>query len=396
MNPSNILFISWDGPQTNYLEGLFLPIFNEIQKRADIQFHILQFTWADESSMNRLKEVAKSLNVVYTHSKIKTKPIASLGKFLTVFSGARVIKDYIEDKKIDIVMPRSTFPAMMVNRLKHIDCKVIFDADGLPLEERVDFAGLNRNSFQYKFLKKEEARLLKSADKVITRSQRSIEIHVRAIGEIHRNKFHVVSNGRCKEHFAFNESKRLEIRENLNLDKNALLWVYCGSLGGQYGWQEMMDIFSGFLKKNPSSKFLILTGNLDFARENLEKHLKAHCVIMKVPFQEVPDYLSAADIAFAIRKPTYSMQGVAPIKLGEYLLMGLPTIASMGIGDTEQILNGLAGTYGFDHKDPLNIEGAVAFASNLKVGITNLRQIGIDYFSLEKSADSYLNAFSGL
>ncbi len=27
--PKNLLFITWDGPQTSYMEGLFMPIFNE-------------------------------------------------------------------------------------------------------------------------------------------------------------------------------------------------------------------------------------------------------------------------------------------------------------------------------------------------------------------------------
>lgn len=32
--------------------------------------------------------------------------------------------------------------------------KIIFDADGLPIQERVDYAGLKENSLQYQWLKK--------------------------------------------------------------------------------------------------------------------------------------------------------------------------------------------------------------------------------------------------
>ena len=29
MKSKNLLFITWDGPQTSYMEGLFIPISNE-------------------------------------------------------------------------------------------------------------------------------------------------------------------------------------------------------------------------------------------------------------------------------------------------------------------------------------------------------------------------------
>ena len=70
---------------------------------------------------------------------------------------------------------------------------------------------------------------------------------------------------------------------------------------------------------------------------------------MKVNFNEIPMYLSAADIAFSLRIPRYSMRGVFPIKLAEYLLMGLPVITSKGIGDTEDLLKDAPGVFIFNH-----------------------------------------------
>ena len=39
-----VLFVTWDGPQVSYLEGLFLPIFKALAERGYL-FHVLQFTW---------------------------------------------------------------------------------------------------------------------------------------------------------------------------------------------------------------------------------------------------------------------------------------------------------------------------------------------------------------
>src|SRR5690606_35943047 len=86
--------------------------------------------------------------------------------------------------------------------------------------------------------------------------------------------------------------------------------------------------FRNFRKaKGQEAKFLILTGNLEFAESKIPADLKEFIVLKKVNSEEVPSYLNAADLGFALRQPKFSMQGVAPIKLGEYLLCGLPVIA---------------------------------------------------------------------
>ena len=214
-----ILFISWDGPQTSYMEGLFFPIFEALQKKAAFEFHVLQFTWADDAKKEAVSRTAKEVGIRYTSAKISRKPIVSIGSFFTVFMGLGIIQKYIKKHDIHILMPRSTFPAMMVNRLNKKGLKIIFDADGLPLEERVDFSGLSRNSFQYRLLKAEETRLLKNADRVIVRSQKSIEIHLKTIGEAFRNKFIVVTNGRESSHFKRNAENRKNFRGDFKFAK---------------------------------------------------------------------------------------------------------------------------------------------------------------------------------
>lgn len=392
----NLLFITWDGPQTSYIEGLFMPIFQEIAKKTDIQFHVIQFTWASSEKTATVKKVAQEAGIVYTAFPVHRKPIASLGSFYTVLTASKKLEKYIKENQIDIVMPRSTFPAMMVNALKRTSCKIIFDADGLPLEERVDFAGLKKESRQYQWLKSAETKLLKNADAVITRSQKAIDIHVAAIGEHYRSKFCVVHNGRDPEIFKKNPESRAKARLHLEVEGEDKLFVYCGSLGDQYCFTEMLQIVDEY-QKSASAKFLILTGNTAFAEEKLDGKHNSNFIIKSVPFEEVSFWLAAADVAFALRKPSFSMQGVAPIKLGEYLLMGLPTIASKGIGDTEEMLQSIPNCYLFDHENKNSIAEVVQFSRNLKdCKHEDLRQVGLHYFSLSNSADSYLAVLNRL
>ncbi|QOW10627.1 glycosyltransferase [Kaistella flava (ex Peng et al. 2021)] len=395
--PKNLLFITWDGPQTNYMEGLFMPIFQEIAKTENINFHVIQFTWADEARIDAIKTSALEMGIHYTAFPILKKPIASLGSLLTLFTSSKKIASYIQKHEIDIVVPRSTFPAFMVNQIKDRNFKIIFDADGLPLEERVDFAGLKKESRQYQWLKGIEQKMLLRADVVVTRSQKAIDIHLQTIGEPFKDKFSVVFNGRDASQFSINSNDRVKIRKYLAISDEEILMIYCGSLGPQYGLDEMLRIFRVFRQKQPA-QFLILTGNTEFAKTQLKEQTE-DIIIKKVNIDQIPGYLNAADAAFAFRQPAYSMQGVAPIKLGEYLLTGLPVVASKGIGDTENILHHFESCYLYDHQIGLQkqLPEIIKLITEAKrTDREKTRSQALAYFSLESAADSYIKAIKKL
>lgn len=288
-------------------------------------------------------------------------------------------------------------PSIIINRIKKVNFKILFDADGLPIEERVDFSNLSKSSLKYRFFKKEENKILNYSDGVITRSKKAITIHKETLNIINDEKFSVVINGRNSDFFKFDIIERERIRNKLKIEKDTKVFIYCGSLGKQYGWKLMIKIFKGYYLKNPNSRFLILTGNIEYAKTRISKDILDSIIVVKIPFEEVPNYLSAGDVAFAIREPKYSMQGVAPIKLGEYLLMGLPTIASIGIGDSEEIISNIPNCFLFNHQEPLNIEHTINYIENLKtINRDAIRQFGIENFSIEKSAKSYITAIENL
>ncbi|MEO5777864.1 MAG: glycosyltransferase [Flavobacterium sp.] len=393
----NILFITWDGPQTTYMEGLFMPIYQAVKAKSNYKFHVIQFTWGSSERIKVTAQKAAALGIKYTVIKIHRKPVAILGSFITLYKGTYLLNKYIAENNIDIVMPRSTMPSVMVNRLNKGNFQVLFDADGLPLEERVDFSGLTRTSKQYLFFKKEETKMLQQANGVITRSQKSIDIHLKTIHHKNPEKFSVVLNGRNTDFFKPNDEAKIKFRKELNIKASSKVFVYCGSLGAQYGWDEMITIFQKYQQKHTDAFFLILTGNIEFALQRIPTELSESILVKKVPFEEVPKYLNIADVAFAIREPKFSMQGVAPIKLGEYLLMGIPTIASVGIGDSEEIMKQVPNAFLFHHDNPNAIDEALLFVENLSdVNHQKIRESGIEYFSIEKSAESYIAALNKL
>lgn len=389
----NILFITWDGPQTSYMEGLFMPIFHEIQKEDKYHFHVIQFSWGTEERIAITKKKAQELNIKYSFKKIHRKPQALIGSLFTIIEGVAFIKKYLKNNSIDILMPRSIMPSIMINRLFNKNYKILFDADGLPIEERIDFSGLKKNSLIYNIYKKEEKLILTKANAVITRSTKAVDFHLTAIGKNHKDKFFVVINGRDTTFFKSNSIVSQKLREEFNIMKDTKVFIYSGSLGPQYGWEIMMKIFKRYLQINNNAIFLVVTGNVEFATKRIPEALQDHIIVKSCPFEDIPKYLSIGDIAFAIREPKPSMQGVAPIKLGEYLLIGIPTIASAGIGDTEYILKDKHFCFLYKHYAIESIDNAIKFIEKSQdLDKVEIQNFGADNFSMEISATSYKNA----
>jgi len=393
----NLLFLTWDSDQTNYLENLFFPILTGLQKKG-YSCGVLQFSWAEKEETERLKELAAGKGISYTHHYIHRRPLAVIGTIRTLLKGSGFLKDYLLRHKVDILMARSTMPAVMVNWnytfIRQRGIKIIFDADGMPVEERVDFSGLKEGSLQYGWLKKQETRLLLSSDKVLTRTQKAINIHVGTIGEEYRGKFYKVSNGRDPEQFLFDQDARDRIRKKLELTESDLLFVYSGTLGPQYGWEEMLEIFSAYRQLHRGAEWLVLTRSVDYLKRRIPEALQQSIHVLQVDFREIPEYLSAADVAFSLRIPAYSMKGVAPIKLGEYLLMGLPTIASTGIGDTGALVKDHPEIIqSYKHGKSKSLPKTLQWLTQTPhPNRDQIRKVALQHFTVQKSIDQYVKA----
>lgn len=393
---TKVLFITWDGPQVSYLEGLFLPIFRLLEDYG-WSFHILQFTWGGRVQRNMA--ACEAAGISYRSVEVWRKPVA-VGSFLTALKGCRDVRKAIEDWNIDILMPRSTLPLLACSRaLRHIPLPLVFDADGLPIDERVDFGGLSPTGLSYRILRDIESLGVRKAKIVLTRTDKAAEIlHARSGAGTLESKFVRVTNGRDSGQFSLREvNERALDRLELGIDPEAPLIVYAGSLGKQYCLPEMLELFRNVLAYRSDTRFLLLTGSPEVACTEMDQHpeLSGKVVVRSVAHHEVPAYLASADLGLGLRKASFSMQGVAPIKLGEYLLCGVPVIATRQIGDVEGITEDIGFLLG-DHSRE-SLESAAAWfvdkvLADREAFRARSRELGLARYSLQASVDSYRRA----
>jgi len=396
-----ILYITWDSDRTNYLESLFFPIFQGIQKRSKYRITVIQFSWAKPQEVGRLSDLANDLGIKYIYQSVSREKGRITASLQALWKGRSTVKKLIEVEGIQVIMPRSTMPAILVNSfssfLKKRNVKVVFEADGFPIQERIDFSGLNPNSLQARFLQKQEKKMLMFANAVLTRSKIAIDIHVKSIGEQQGQKFFAVANGRDPDFFKFSREKRIEIRRSLGLSESEVCLIYVGSLGPAYGDQNLMNLFNLAQKRFGNLRLLVLPNDLDYAKKNLRTEFSDRIHILDVPFQAIPFYLSAADVGLNFRQNAPSLSGLFPIKLGEYLLCGLPVLGSLNMGDAESLLANQPFILNLDLERMEDWDEKLELLPSLiEMDRTAVRNFALDHFSLDGSVSTYLKALYSL
>lgn len=401
MTPSKVLFVTWDGPQVAYLETLFVPIFERLARRG-VRFHVVQFTWAGEARTALARRACEAAGIPYRSIPVWRRPKAA-GALASALLGAREVACAARDFEVDAIMPRSHLPGLAVLASRARRLPMVFDADGLPLDEAVEFAGRDPAAPAQRFLRDIEAQLVRRAAVVVTRSTAASDIlAARAGAGTDPGKFHVVRNGRDPAVFhPHDEEQRLAARAELGIPGEIPLVAYCGSLGAQYCPAEMVRFMETLLVQCPAARWLVLSAQGDALASDLARcpAVARATIIKSVDPTAVPRLLASADLGLALRRPSFSMRAVAPVKLGEYLMCGVPVLATAGVGDTDAI-DGDAGRV-VGAMDQAGTAAAVAWLRDEVMARrgefrAHCAAVGRKAFSLDAAVESYLAALSGL
>jgi hypothetical protein len=228
----NVLFVTWDGPQVSYLEGLFAPIFERLV-RSGHTFRVVQFTWADEAQRTTIRRACEVRKIPYTASPVPSR-WGVPGVVLTMVRGAFAIRRDVRDHPTDVLMPRSTLPGLMIRWAGPAALPVVFDADGLPVDERVEFGALKAGGVVHRVLRAAESAVLRTADVVLARTAFGRDEVCRRAGRPPGDdRFRVVVNGRDEAEFRpHGAASDGEVRAALGVAEGPLV-VYTGSLGPQ-------------------------------------------------------------------------------------------------------------------------------------------------------------------
>ncbi|WP_203287297.1 glycosyltransferase family 1 protein [Metabacillus sp. cB07] len=146
----------------------------------------------------------------------------------------------------------------------------------------------------------------------------------------------VVKNGIDLSKFAFSESKRANIRRELNLDPDNITIGHIGRFNHQKNHTLLIDIFHNFLKENPKSTLVLVgDGPLKSIIINKTKRLKIEDRVIFLGVRSDVEHLLQAFDVFVFP----SLHEGLPVTLIEAQASGLPCVISDSI--TKEVDMGL-------------------------------------------------------
>ena len=200
--------------------------------------------------------------------------------------------------------------------------------------------------------------------------------------------------------FAFAAGARAQVRQRLGWPAGAVVGVYVGKFGSIYYDEEAFALFKVAADYfGPDFRLLILTPDPlpDVQAKAAAAGLAAGQVFAtKAAHAEVPDYLSAADFAFATIKPAPCRLFCSAIKIGEYWASGLPVLLPEGIGDDSDIIEQEGGGAVFSLARPASVPAALARVAQQMAQPDyrqQVRRLAEKHRSIARSRQAYVHFF---
>jgi glycosyltransferase involved in cell wall biosynthesis len=218
--------------------------------------------------------------------------------------------------------------------------KLIIDSWEPHADCMVESKAWKKNSVAYYLLKYSEKLQCKKAEILIATSKNMPEYAFKNLGKA---KGRILYRPACVDlnKMQRNEPKRIQLRNENNWNDKLVL-VCVSKLGGLYLKEEVFRLFRIGIK-HIGEKFQVLLISANAQNEILELMHRFEIPATQLKHiqcspDQIPNWLSASDIALNPQHPIPSKRYGTPVKDGEYWAMGLPLIILPNISDDSDIV----------------------------------------------------------
>jgi glycosyltransferase involved in cell wall biosynthesis len=301
-----------------------------------------------------------------------------------------------------IVHARSYLPAAVARAVRLVvpGARFIFDCRGLLGDEYVDFGHWQRESLRYRLLKGAERHLFARADAIVTLTDRLRRWLVDETAIVARDTpVAVIPCCVDLDRFRIDSEQRRATRALLAAGDRFVL-AYAGNLGAWYCEDRMARLFAELRRRGPAL-FLVLSR---MAADRLRATLHAlgiadeDVAVRSVDPADMPRWLAGADAAVSFAEPRFSKIASSPVKVPEYLAVGLPVVLNRGVGDQDALLaaHPVLVDGGSMSDDDLANAAAQLVARTPRALSADARELAAQHFSLAAGVDRYLRLYERL
>ncbi len=404
LSKKKTLFITNDGLTDPLGQSQILPYLVGLSKKYQITIISSEKKDNYEENKNQVNEIVKKAGIQWTYF-IYRSSIPILSPYLNYRSLLQNARAVCKQNSIEMVHCRSILPAMVGNKLKEqFNIALLFDIRGFWADERVEgnLWNLKNPIFRvlYDFFKRKEKYLFRRADGIITLTKNAKEY---ILDNFQTNKiFGVIPCSVNIDHFSklsLDKSKQISLKESLNIDKDAYVLGYIGSLGTRYRLEDMLAFYKELKKQEENAILFFVTKTpVDF----IHKYLRSLNIseldvrIISSDYNNMPNYIDLMNASMFFVTVGFSGKAVSPTKQSEVLSMGKPIVANAGLGDTDIILKENNLGVLVDSFDLESLKNAATKLLNTSFNAEEIRNTAIQEFSLPKAINSYEKIYSKL
>jgi glycosyltransferase involved in cell wall biosynthesis len=341
----NVLYLSYNGALEPLGRSQVLPYLRELAERYQHRFHLISYEkprdWDNPTLIAAARARLDGQGIAWHPLRYHQRPTLPA----TLYDLARGLPRALrlaQRQRIEAIHVRSYVPMLLGIALKRLlGIPLIFDMRGLWADERADVGQCTRESRQYRAIKALERASLRQSDQIIVLTERVREALMEQAPLKHTARpLTVIPCCTDMELFQRDEAARTDLRARYGWGHKTVV-VVSGSLGGWYMTDELAALYAAWRQSQPGLHLLVLTHSDPGL---IMGPLKAHGVdsanytVEQVAANQMPAWLSAADVAVSLIQPFYSKIASSPTKQAEYLACGLPIVANAGIGDSDALI----------------------------------------------------------
>lgn len=329
----------------------------------------------EEENKLKKKQINEKINVI----KFKNYPNYPFISILSAYHLNQVLKRIDIDLQRDIFHTRGEILAyQLLKTFSSQEINIVADIRGTSIEEIDIYFRTNKLKKSLKISNYRKA--LQSLEEV-----KKISVVSEKLSKYLQNKFNIKSDkisinpSAAGKKFIFDEEIRKKTRYKLGIKDDETVFIF--SSGGVANWQNYSVV-----DKLAAKGIKIL--NLS------KKKLDYPNVINKfVHYNEVPNYLCAADIAIIWRDDNVVNHVASPVKFSEYVSCGLPIITNGNVDQINFFISSFNSGLIINSVDELTNSKLNYLLMLDRKKISNM---AADVYSVDKIGKNYINIYSSI
>lgn len=217
------------------------------------------------------------------------------------------------------------------NTVKKFGNKLIFDCHGTAPDEAYLYHPNLIGKLYASWLRLQQKKIVENSDLIITVSKKQYNC-------FNTSKPYVLLPMLPAQQFLLDKNDKAAVRKKLGIPSDAVTFCYSGQNQKWQMSEKTIEYYKKIETTMSNAFLLILTGNIDEFKALCKKYDVKHFTINKVPYNEMPYYLDAADYGFCLRENHIINLVASPTKVLEYLSRNIVPIITPYVGDFSEQL----------------------------------------------------------